>query len=52
MLTMYSPHISEVLPLSLTMAITMIFDITSYTLSYSAAIASSPPPIPDRNRSY
>ena len=30
MLTIYSPHTSEVLPLSLTMAITMIFDITSY----------------------
>ena len=30
MLTIYSPHISKVLPLSLTMAITTIFDITSY----------------------
>ena len=30
MLTIYSPHTSEVLPPSLTMTITMIFDITSY----------------------
>ena len=32
MLTIYPPHISKLLPLSLTMAITMIFDITSYDL--------------------